>query len=94
MTFKKKKLANALKKKLGLRFRKGKEQNGWYELDGKQILLVTMPHGAGDIPIGTANAIRNQVRLNKKQFANLVNCPLKSKGYEEIIRQKQKAGIL
>lgn len=94
MTVEKMQVANALKKKLGLRFRSGKEQTGWYELDGKKILRVTVPKGRGDLPSGTANSIREQVYLSKKQFADLVNCPLKGKGFEEIIRQKQKAGIL
>lgn len=94
MTVEKMQVANALKKKLGLRFRSGKEQTGWYELDGKKILRVTTPHGRGEIPRGTANSIRNQTYLTKDEFDRLIKCPLKGKDFDEIIRQKCADGLL
>ena len=87
-------VARVLKQKLNLQFRKGKEANGWFELDGRKILRVTVPKGRGDLAFGTARSIRDQLKLSNSQFADLANCPLSGKDYEEIIRGKVAQAIL
>ena len=87
-------LTSAISKKLNLQFRIGKERNAWYELDGKKILRVTIPKGRGQVKIGTANSIRNQIKLSIEQYGDLIRCPISGKDYESIIREKIERGIL
>ncbi|MCX7011948.1 MAG: hypothetical protein NTW86_05170 [Candidatus Sumerlaeota bacterium] len=86
--------SKALTDKLRLRFGSGKERNGWYELDGRKILRVTMPKGRGPLPTGTANSIRNQVKLTVEEFGDLLQCPLSGTDYEAIVRTKMDTGRL
>ena len=88
LNFAKQDIANAIIKKLNIKLRTGKERNGWYMLDGNPVFRVTIPHGNGYIPPGTVNEIIKETKLDKQQFRDLINCPLKSKDYERIIREK------
>lgn len=94
LNFNKHDVSRALLNKLDLRFRSGKERNGWYELDGKKILRVTMPKGRGAIPPGTLNSIRDQTFLSRNDFADLIRCPLSGSDYARIIREKIDVGLL
>ena len=88
-------LITALEEKVGLDFRQGKERNAKYELDGKVRLRVTAPkkHGADVLP-GTAGAIRRQLALRTTEFLDLVNCPMTGAGFEEVVRDKIRQGLL
>jgi hypothetical protein len=86
------KVTRALQTKLRLSVSSGKELQGWYCLDGKKVLRVTLPHDHGTLPPGTANAIRNELKLDHEQFARLVQCPMKASDYEALIRTKMDAG--
>ena len=88
LNFTKREISRSMLKKLSLSFRKGKERNAWYELDGKKILRVTIPKGSGTIPPGTLNSIRDQLWLSRDQFSSLINCPLSSSDFERIVRGK------
>jgi hypothetical protein len=90
----KQQLTSAVKRKLNLKFREGKERNAWYELDGRKILRVTVPKGHGDLPRGTANAIRNQLKLSMQEYRGLIQCPLTGRDYEQIVRKKMDRGLL
>jgi hypothetical protein len=87
-------VARALQQKLNLHFRSGKERNAWFHLDGVPVIRVTMPKGRGQLAPGTAESIRNQVRLSRAEFLDLIKCPLKESDYLRIIRKKREAGLL
>ncbi len=81
--------------KLPLTFREGKERNAWYRLDGKALFPVQMPKvHRGNVPIGTVNAIRQQLHLTTPDFQNFVACPLSAAGFETLIREKVRAGAI
>jgi hypothetical protein len=68
---------------------KGSERTGWVVLDGVRVFLVTYPKGhGGDIAPGTANSIRNQLKLSWGQFRDLVACPLSGPQYYDLLRAK------
>ena len=72
--------------KLQIEFRKAKEFNGWFRLEGIKIARITVPKGKKFIPPKTYKSMANQLKLNVNQFDDLLECPLKKDGYEEILR--------
>lgn len=55
---------------------------------GKKILRVHYSHGKGDIPEKVVNKIRGQLKLSKKDFKELADCPLTYEDYINILKQK------
>jgi len=68
--------------KLRIKFRKGKEFNGWFILNNLKIARVTIPKGKKPIPPKTYKSMAQQLKLSIEQFDNLLECPL---GYEEYV---------
>ena len=90
-------VTRALEQKLSLPFRSGGDRSGWYHLDGVPVLRVTIPKekgGRDSLAKGTANQIRNQLKLEARQFRDLAVCPMSGSDYEQIIRGKQSQGLL
>lgn len=60
----------------------------WYYVNGKKILRVTMPnkHSTSSLSRGFITQIRMSLKLNTRQFEDLVDCPLSPEQYEELIR--------
>lgn len=82
-------VTRALEAKVGLDFRSGRERVAWYVLEGKRRFMVHVPKKhRGDLPPGTAGAIRNDLKLTTRQFRDLVDCPISGADYERLIRQK------
>jgi len=71
--------------KLGITFRKGKEQNGWYWLEGKKRVRITIPSGRKPIPPKTYKTMAQQLKLSVDQFDLLLECPLTEKEYRTIL---------
>jgi len=93
--YKPKKLADCLKSKLGVNLEGGHELGGWYYLDGKKILRVTSPKGhSREISPGYVNKIIGNLRLDKKEFQLLYECPMKGADYEQKIRGLIRSGNL
>lgn len=90
MGFKKQEIKNTVEKKLGLNPRKGKENNAWYSVDGKNRFRITYPNGKGELKKGTLSKIRDQFHLTNDEFSDLINCPMSSTQYESLIRKKIK----
>ncbi len=86
LNYQKQDVAHAIVTKLRASPRTSGENNVWYVLDGIKVLRVTYPHGRGDLKKGTINGIINQLKLNKAQFKDLIDCPLSAQDYEQIIR--------
>ena len=81
-------------KKLDLqptRAKRSKHPVYWYVLDGKQSVRVTMPNthgGSGSLSTGFITSIRNNLRLSNREFEDLIDCPLTSEEFEELIRDR------
>ncbi len=73
-------------KKLDINFRKGKEFNGWYVLNGKKTARITIPKGRKPIPEKTYKSMAKQLKLNLAQFDDLLDCPLSSQEYLKIVK--------
>jgi hypothetical protein len=56
---------------------------------GKKILRVHYSHGKRDIPDKIVNKIRGQLKLSKKDFKDLVDCPLTYEDYIAILKKKE-----
>lgn len=71
------------------------ERNRWAILEGRKILRVTYPkvHGS-DIPVGTLNAIRKQLRLDGSAFTRFVACTMSGREYEQHLRGLLGSGTL
>jgi len=81
------KLADCLEYKLGIDYGKGHERTGWYILQGKKILRVTVPKGhSGEVSPKIINKVIGSLRLNREEFRLLYNCPWTSSDYEKKIR--------
>ncbi len=58
-------------------------------LDGKQILHTKISHGSThDIGNYLIGQMARQCKLSKKEFADLVNCPLTRENYEKKVRDQ------
>ncbi|MDM8524686.1 hypothetical protein QUF80_15065 [Desulfococcaceae bacterium HSG8] len=62
--------------KLGIIFKKGKEFNGWFYLNGRK-----------PIPPKTYKSMAIQLGLNIGEFDDLLECPLRKDRYEKIISE-------
>jgi len=74
--------------KLKLEVRSTKHRYGWFTFKGRKILRVHYSHCRGTIPGRVSDKIRSQLKLNKKDFRNLIDCPLALKDYEAILKGK------
>lgn len=83
-----KKVVSCLKDKLGIDFRGGKEPTGWYCLDGKKVLRVTVTnvHGSDTLSIGVATRLKNSLKLDREELIMLYECPMSGRDYENKIR--------
>lgn len=87
-------LANCLRSKLDVDFGSGSELCGWYYLDGKKTLRVTVPkgHGHSEISHRVMKRITNSLRINEKQFDDLYRCPMSGSDFEQVIRSLNSTG--
>ena len=73
-------------RKLKIEFNSTKEYNGWYWLDGKKVVRITVPKGRKFLPPGTYSSMARQMRLSTAQFDNLLECPLSKADYDATLR--------
>ncbi len=94
LNFNPRQVDSAIRKKLQLETRSGREETGWYMLDGKKLFSVTLPKIHGVLKPGTAKSIMSDVKLGADQFDQLVRCPMTGSDYKVTIRAKVEEGIL
>ena len=93
--FKLRELKRAIDEKVQPVMGVGSERTGWVLLDGIRVFFVTYPKGhGGDVTPGTANSIRNQLRLSWPQFGDLVACPMSRQKYYDLLQQKRTASLI
>lgn len=92
--FDKKKVYNALKNKLNIDFKPGRELNGWYFLDGKKTLKFKAQRGRGTLSIGFQKQIESKSRLSNDDFELLIKCPLTGPNYDNKMRGLRDKNLL
>jgi isopenicillin N synthase-like dioxygenase len=60
----------------------------WLHIDGKRKAIFTFySHGARECGDPLLKMMAKQLKLSRKQFDDLVDCPLNGEGYLEILRE-------
>lgn len=73
-------------KKLGFDISKsGRHVRGMLRYNGKKVVATGFPQGRGDLKGGMSEAFRKQLKLDRSQFDDAVDCPLKAVGYLDIL---------
>ncbi len=75
-----------LVKKLELKTRNSGDLLARFEYEGKIITRTRRSKGSGDLPM--QHSIRQQLKLNDKQFREAIGCTLTKEDYIEILKQK------
>ena len=74
--------------KLEMDIREGKDTLAFFRWEGKVILWTKVPHKRGELRGKLPHFIRQQLKLNEKQFRDLIACRIWRDGYVEILRKK------
>lgn len=74
--------------KLGMTIKKTKDWHALFYVDGRLILRTKRSFGSGKIEGNIPSFIRQQMKLNNEQFADLIACPLDRPRYIGILREK------
>ena len=72
--------------KLNLKTRDSRDLLAWFEYEGKIITRTRRSKGSGDLPM--QHSIRQQLKLNEKQFKEAVGCTLTRQDYIDILQAK------
>lgn len=71
--------------KLSLKVRNSGDRLAWFEHEGRVITRTRRSHGHGELP---EHLIRQQLKLNDRQFSGMIGCKLKLEDYVGILRSK------
>ena len=71
--------------KLELKVRNSGDRLAWFEYDGQTVVRTKRSHGNKEQP---GNLIRQQLKLNEKQLAGLIDCKVSLADYVEILKSK------
>lgn len=71
--------------KLALRTRNSGDRLAWFEYEGKLIVRTKRSHGSGDLP---GHLIRQQLKLNEGQLADLIGCSFGVEDYISVLKSK------
>jgi len=74
-----------IENKLGLKTRDAGDRLSWFEHEGTVYTRTKRSHGNKDLP---EHLIRQQLKLNQKQFSDLIGCTLKREHYIQILTEK------
>lgn len=67
----------------------GRESKRWAIIDGRAEFRVTFPSGhSKDVGKGTLKSIRKQLKLDRQQFEDFMDCRLTGPKYEQLMREK------
>ena len=75
--------------KLGMEIKDTNDRHALFRVDGKLILRTKRSFGSGKIDGNIPHFIRQQMKLDNEQFAELLACPLDRPRYIEILREKK-----
>ncbi len=71
-----------------MRIKENRDRHALFYVDGKLVLRTKRSMGSGKLDGKIPGFIRQQMKLDERQFADLINCPLTRDGYIEILRDK------
>ena len=71
--------------KLGLKTRNSGDRLAWFEHEGRTVVRTRRSHGNKDLP---SHLIRQQLKVDEKQFSGLIDCAVTKDDYIEILSQK------
>lgn len=74
--------------KLRMETRNSGDKLAWFVYNGHRLLHTKRSHGRGDIPGRIGDFIRQQLRINERQFGGLRDCSVDYDDYVEILRAK------
>ena len=74
-----------LETKLRLKTRNSGDRLAWFEYDGKIIVRTKRSHGNKDLP---ESLIRQQLKVNEKQFSGLLSCTVSLDEYVQILKDQ------
>jgi hypothetical protein len=74
--------------KLEMIQRNGNDRLAYFIVDGRPITFSKVPHKQGDLKGLLPHFIRQELKLNEKQFRDLISCPLKRTDYITILKNK------
>jgi hypothetical protein len=72
--------------KLGLKTRNAGDRLAWFEYDGQVVVRTKRSHGNKEQP---TNLIRQQLKVNEKQFSGLISCSVSLQDYIEILKSRK-----
>lgn len=75
--------------KLGMEIKDTNDRHALFKVDGKLVLRTKRSFGSGKIDGNIPSFIRQQMKLDNEQFAELLACPLDRPRYVEILRRKK-----
>ena len=67
--------------KLGIKFKSGKEFNGWYWLKNRKVVRITVMKGKKFIKPKTYKSMAKRLKLEVEEFDELLECPLSEDKY-------------
>lgn len=84
------KIKSVCENKLNIKFRKGKEFNGWFCINGKKTHRITVQKKkkSKEIATKTYSSMANQLKLNTDEFNELIGCNITLEGYKDILKTK------
>jgi hypothetical protein len=85
--FNKDRVYNALKNKLNINFKPGRELKGWYYLDGIKTLQFRVQRGRGSLSKGFQKQIEQTSRLSNNDFERLILCPMTGPKFDNLMRE-------
>ncbi|HUI51254.1 MAG TPA: hypothetical protein VLX60_05685 [Terriglobales bacterium] len=74
-----------IENKLELKTRNAGDRLSWFEHNGVVVVRTKRSHGNKDLP---EHLIRQQLKLNERQFSDLIGCSLTREDYVAILTEK------
>ncbi|MDI6791416.1 MAG: hypothetical protein QME81_00920 [bacterium] len=74
--------------KLKMDVREGRDTIASFRYEGKVVVRTKVPHKRGELKGDLPYFIRQQLRVNERQFKGLIDCTLYREDYEIILKEK------
>jgi len=74
--------------KLEMEVREGRDTLAFFRWQGRTILWTKVPHKRGELKGKLPHFVRQQLRLNERQFRAVIRCDIWRDEYLEILRSK------
>jgi len=74
--------------KLKMDVREGRDTIAMFRYKGRVVVRTKVPHKRGELKGNLPYLVRQQLRLNERQFKELIDCTLYREDYEIILKEK------